>query len=349
MQNKKSHSRLWLYFTGVIFGTLFICMILILLLWLIMYRLHVIDYNPLVSQAPIVLMILVSIILGGSVAIFVGRRIIRPIHGFSEAFDRLSDGDFSVRVSTDERITEISEMGEHFNAMAYDLSHTETLHSDFLTNVSHEFKTPIAAIEGYATLLQNQNLSPERHAYYVDKILANSSRLTTLCSNVLTLSKLENEETVLHKKEFRIDEQIRRNVLLLENKWSVKNIEFDIDMPRKYFYGNEQLLDLVWINILDNAVKHSPNDSTIEVLLSVSENKMSVTVTDHGEGMSKEVQKHIFEKFYQGDSSHDTEGNGLGMSLVKRIVDLCHGSIDIVSAPGEGASFTVTLPDNEAE
>ncbi len=345
MQNKKPRSHLWLYFTLIIFITILVVFFVILLAWLILYRVGIIQFYPMATQFILVPLLIASLILGSSVALFVGRLIIRPIQHISEAFNSLAEGDFSVRVSTDERLTEIREMAERFNAMAYDLSQIETIQSDFVTSVSHEFKTPISAIEGYTTLLQDENLDPDKRRLYVDKIMSNSRRLSDLTSNILMLSRLENQDTLPEQEQYRLDEQIRKNILLLENQWSEKNIGFNLYLPDTMFFGNEALLDDVWSNILNNAVKHSPDEGVIQISLKSSDSAVTVSIKDHGDGMDEEVQQHIFEKFYQGDPNRADEGNGLGLALAKSIVELCGGRISVKSAPGEGAEFIVTLPN----
>ncbi len=345
MKDKKLRSHLWLYFTLIIFITILVVFFVILIAWLLLYQFGIIRFYPMATEFILVPLLIASLILGSSVALFVGRLIIRPIQHISEAFGRLAEGDFTVRISTDEGLTEIREMAERFNAMVYDLSQIETIQSDFVTNVSHEFKTPISAIEGYATLLQNENLEPDRRRLYVDKIMSNSRRLSDLTSNILMLSKLENQDTVPDKVQYRLDEQIRQNILLLENKWAEKDIGFNLYLPDTVFFGNEALLDDVWSNILGNAVKHSPEEGVIQISLKSSDTVVTVSIRDHGDGMDEEVQEHIFEKFYQGDTAHTDEGNGLGLALAKRIVDLCGGSISVKSAPGEGSEFIVTLPN----
>lgn len=342
--NRNPHSRLWLYFTGIIFATIFGVFTFITLIWLALFQLKLIHVDPQTKHIPILLLCLGSTLLGTIIALFVGKLMIQPIQTMRDAFNELSRGNFSVRIPTDQKVDEIREMALHFNAMAHDLSHIETLRSDFVANVSHEFKTPIAAIEGYATLLQNPNLTQEKYDRYVRIILDNSRRLTNLSTNILTLSNLENQEMIVDKKDFRLDEQIRKAILTLEGKWADKNIEFDMELPRQMYYGSETLLSQVWINILDNAIKHSPAGGTIQVTISRMETGISVIITDHGDGMTPEMQKHIFEKFYQGDNSRQAEGNGLGLALVKRIIDLCQGTITVKSQPGEGAAFSVYLP-----
>lgn len=342
--SKKIRPRLWLYFAGIVFATIAGVFLLVTLLWLLLFALGIMPVDPQVRHIPILLLLAGSLLIGGSIAVFVGRLIIRPIQKISSAIGELSKGNFDLRVPADEQIPEIREMAERFNAMAYDLSHIETLRNDFVVNVSHEFKTPISAIEGYATLLQEPSIPQEKHDRYVEKILENSRRLSNLSSNILSLSKLENQETVMHQKDYRLDEQLRKTILLLENRWSAKRLEFDIDLPSLLFYGSEQLLDQVWFNILDNAVKHSPEGGTIRIRIEAAGRAVTVSISDEGDGMTDEVQKHIFEKFYQGDRSRTSEGNGLGLALVKRIVDLCKRSVAVESAPGAGAEFRVTLP-----
>lgn len=342
--SRKPYSKLWLYFTGIIFTTIFAVFLLITAVWFGLFQLKLIQIDPGVRHIPIAVFLLGSILLGTVLALFVGQLMVRPIQNMSDAFDELSRGNFSVQIPANEKIAEIRELARHFNAMTYDLSHMETLRSDFVANVSHEIKTPISAIEGYATLLQNPNLTREKHDHYVEIILENSRRLSDLTSNILMLSKLENQELIVDNREFRLDEQIRRAVLLLEGKWSAKDIEFDMDLPKQMYYGSEPLLAQVWSNLLDNAIKHAPPGSVIHVNLQTVEKGITVSIVDHGDGMTEEVQKHMFEKFYQGDNSHKAEGNGLGLALVKRIVELCSGTVAVRSAPGQGAAFSVTLP-----
>lgn len=344
MLNKKPHSKLWLYFTGIVFATIFLVFTLITLVWFGLFELNLIYVDPRTRHIPIIVFALGSVLLGAVIALYVGQIIIRPIQNIGKAFEELSKGNFQVRVSEDEKVMEIREMAERFNTMVYDLSHIETLRTDFVANVSHEFKTPIAAIEGYAMLLQNQNLPQEKYDRYVEKILDNSRRLTSLSGNILMLSKLENQETILDKTEYRLDEQIRKCILMLENKWASKQIEFDMELPRQFYYGSEPLLDQVWSNIIDNAIKHSSENGRIRISVETKSEMLRVAITDEGTGMTEEVQKHIFEKFYQGDSSRKSDGNGLGLALVKRIITLCKGKISVESAPGVGTTFVVALP-----
>lgn len=342
--DKKPHSRLWLYLTTLIFATICAVFLLISLLWTVLFRLGYITVAP--HRAPLFIFALGSLLLGTVIAVYVGKLIVRPVQKIGSAFDQLSRGNFDVKIPENEPLMEIREIAQQFNAMTYDLSHIETLRSDFVANVSHEFKTPIAAIEGYATLLQNPNLSAEKSRRYLDKILENTHRLNSLCGNILLLSRLENQQLLPDQCQFRLDEQIRQCVLMLEERWSEKQLEFDIHLYRKSCYGSQAMLEQVWLNILDNAIKHSPAGGCIRIEMTEQENTLLVTVADQGDGMSPDVQKHIFEKFYQADSSHKSEGNGLGLALVKRIMDLCQGSVTVHSEPGQGAAFTLCLPQS---
>lgn len=344
-KNKKRHSTIWLRFAGVVFVTILSVFLVITAIWLLLFAFGAIRVDPHERRVPFLLLFLGSLLLGGTVALYVGKVIIQPIRRIGDAFNEISEGNFSVRVPENERIDEIREMAKQFNAMTHDLSHIETLRTDFVANVSHELKTPISSIEGYATLLQAPNLPTEKRLYYTQKILENSRRLSCLTSNMLLLTKLENLEMVTDKRQFRLDEQIRKTILLLEDKWTAKKIEFELELPLWMYYGSERLLEQVWFNIIDNAIKHSPEGGTIEISIMASDSIVSVEIKDHGEGMTAEVMKHIFEKFYQGDSSRKEEGNGLGLALVKRIINICGGTIEVQSDPGSGSVFTVRLPN----
>lgn len=335
---------MWMYFTGVIFATIFAIFLVVSLLWTVISYLKMGTADMGDRRVPVFFFLIGSLLLGLVVTVSVGRLIIRPLQEFGKAFDEIAKGNFDYRMPVSAKFEEINRMAERLNAMTYDLAHIETLRSDFVTNVSHEFKTPLAAIEGYATLLQDGVLPPDKREYYIGKILENTQRLTGLSSDILLLSRLENQGEIVDNHEFRLDEQIRKAVIVLEDKWSTKHIEFDMDLPKQMYYGSESLLSQVWLNILDNAIKCSHNEGVICVRIMHGAEGTVVAVRDQGIGMSPEVQKHIFEKFYQGDASRQTEGNGLGLALVARIVELCHGRIEVESRQGEGTVFRILLP-----
>lgn len=241
----------------------------------------------------------------------------------------------------------ICEMYGDFNAMAQELAGVETLRSDFVSNVSHEFKTPLAAIEGYAALLQNKNLSSEKAQEYLGKIISNAHKLSVLTGNILHLSKLENQQNLLNTQQFGLAEQIRKTILMPESEWSAKNISFDLTLPDVQYCGDAGILFHVWYNLIGNAVKFSEQNGAVRIELRTAPDKISVMIEDHGCGIDEKTLPHIFEKFFQGDTSHSTEGNGLGLALVKRIVTLCRGEKLVRSEPGKGTAFTVILPVNK--
>lgn len=293
----------------------------------------------------VALVLLTSMLLGTAITAFYGRRVLGPITGLSQATEEVAKGNFNVVLPYEHhKIRELGEMSANFNKMVQELNGIETLRNDFVVNVSHEFKTPISSIEGYAALLQDLTLTAEERREYSRLIMESTRQLSSLCSNVLKLSKLENQEFFPEKEEFRLDEQIRQALLLLEPQWSSKNLVLDIDMEPLRFCGSEELLMQVWLNLLGNAVKFSHEEGNIAVTLQSAGERVAVIISDDGIGMSEEVRKHIFEKFYQGDPSRKAEGNGLGLPLARQIVALYAGEIHVKSTPGLGATFTVTLP-----
>lgn len=222
------------------------------------------------------------------------------------------------------------------------------LRNDFVENVSHEFKTPLTAIEGYTTLLQKPDLSEEKRLEYTRRILVNTQRLNALTGNILLLSRLENQQMQVRRERYCLDEQLRECILLLEDDWSSKEIELDIDLTDCEITANRDLLAQVWQNVIGNAVKFTPRGGKISVALRQSDTGAEVAVADNGCGMTGEQQRHMFEKFYQGDRSRSTQGNGLGLALAKRIVDLHGGTIQVQSAPDQGTKMTISIPNNNA-
>ena len=291
--------------------------------------------------------ILLSLLIGASISALLGKWFFGPITQLSDAMKKVADGDFSVRLTADKGIREIEDIYANFNLMAKDLGATEILQTDFVSNVSHEFKTPINAIEGYATLLQgDENLSPEM-VQYVEKILFNTKRLSGLVGNILLLSKVDNQVIQSRVSTFRLDEQIRQSVVLLEPKWEEKEIEFDVDLERVEYTGDENMLMHVWNNIIGNAIKFDPPGGYVGIKMKQRDGEITVTVEDSGPGVDEEAKKHIFDRFYQADSSHKEEGNGLGLALVKRIVDANKGRVTVENRIGGGCRFTVVLPRTE--
>lgn len=287
---------------------------------------------------------LIGLAVGAGITQFMGRLFFEPINKLGDAMNRVAEGDFSVSLEEKNSSPEIANIYDKFNLMVKELNATEVLQTDFVSNVSHEFKTPINAIEGYATLLQDgEGLSPDEQEQYVDKILFNTQRLSSLVGNILLLSRIDNQAIPHKGAAFRLDEQIRQAIVLLEPEWVKKDIEFDVEMQDITIEGNENLLFHVWNNLIGNAIKFDPPNGLINIKLHKKGDKAVFQIEDSGPGISEEGLKHIFDKFYQEDSSHKQEGNGLGLALAGRIVSLHGGSISAVNLPGGGCRFTVEL------
>lgn len=274
---------------------------------------------------------------------FLSKMFFDPIKELQDGMEKIADGQFDTRLKTTSSSKEIQEVFAGFNMMASELSATEILQTDFVSNVSHEFKTPINAIEGYTTLLQSTDNIDEVENEYIEKILFNTRRLSFLVSNILLLSKLENQTILAKKAIYGLDEQVREAIVALERAWEEKNIDFDVDLEDLEYFGSENAVYHVWTNLIGNAIKFSPQDGKIKIRLYKKESKIIFVIEDEGPGLSEEAQKHIFDKFYQADTSHKEEGNGLGLALVKRILTIDNGEIRAENLPLRGARFTVTL------
>ncbi|MFA5577324.1 MAG: HAMP domain-containing sensor histidine kinase [Tissierellaceae bacterium] len=335
--------KLRIYFTLLIFTIMLSAALIMGFLAFLLLKtghLNLTNRNPL---SPLWFILFMSVIIGTSISAFVANKILKPITDFSIATDKIAKGDFDIRIDEDSPIEEIRDLAKNFNIMAQELSGIETLKNDFITNVSHEFKTPIAAIEGYATLLQGDISNPE-YADYTQMIIQSARQLNSLSNNILSLSKLENQEIILEKVSYRLDEQIRSAVLMLEPEWSPKNLDLQIDLINAEYVGNESFLMQVWLNLISNAIKFTPENGYIQIRLIKEDYSLIFTITDNGIGINKTNINHIFDKFYQGDITRKTVGNGLGLALAKRIIDLSNGSISVKSVIEKGTTFTVRLP-----
>lgn len=298
-----------------------------------------------VQKIPLLLELLIlSLFVGSLVTGFLSKWFFSPIKSLGDAMEKVADGDFSVRLSTKSSSKEIREVYSGFNLMASELSAIEILQTDFVSNVSHEFKTPINAIEGYSMLLQGGENLNEDQKQYVDKIIFNTKRLSTLVGSILLLSKLENQSISVNRTTYRLDEQIRQSIVALEPAWEKKDIEFDVELDSVEYTGNESMIRHIWDNLIGNAIKFDPDCGLVRIRLEKRDKSVVFTVEDSGPGISEEAKKHIFDKFYQGDSSHKEEGNGLGLALVKKILAVSNGEISVENADGGGCRFTVVLP-----
>ena len=288
-------------------------------------------------------LLVVSMLVGIVSTMFLSRLFFMPVKRLRLAMAKVAEGDFSIRLHTKSNSREIQEIYAGFNLMNQELGSMEILQTDFVSNVSHEFKTPLNAIEGYSTLLQDcENLTPQQQTY-VDKIIFNTQRLSRLTGSILLLSKLENQQIPTGQTRFSLDEQIRQAIVSLEPMWSVKNIEFDVDMEEITYFGNELLMHHVWSNLLSNAVKFSPQEGVVQISLRKASDSIVFVIKDNGPGIPEESMKYIFTRFYQADSSHKQEGNGLGLALVHKILQLENGTVAAENCPDGGCKFTVCL------
>ena len=297
--------------------------------------------NPLFRTLAMPMLLMVFIL---TLAAGMGRSKLRPMDDLVRAMQAVSKGDFSVRVDAEDVPGDMGELASSFNDMATELGGLELFRKDFINNFSHEFKTPIVSIRGFAKQLERDDLTEAQRREYLDIIVSESDRLANMASNVLLLSKLENQTIVTDREDYRLDEQLRHCVLLLEKQWSEKELEPDVELEAVTYRGNEEMMNHVWVNLLNNAIKFSPRGGVLTVRLTREGDATVCAVGDQGPGMDEATRRRIFEKFYQGDTAHATEGNGLGLALVHRIVDLCGGTVTVQSTPGEGSTFTVRLP-----
>jgi len=274
---------------------------------------------------------------------FLLKGLVKPIEQIKEATKKLSSGDLNIQTEYNGKINEIKDVFDNFNVMANELSGISTLRSDFISNLSHEFKTPLASIEGYAMYLQTPNLENEERQDCIHHILNNSRKLADLTSDILMLSKLENNKLNPEITTFRLDEQIRQILLMQENIWESKNIKFDLQMEEITYSGAKLLLERVWSNLINNAVKYSNQNGDIRILLYRNNSDIVFEIEDHGIGITETGQRYIFEKFYQEDTPHKSEGSGLGLAQVKEIIRLTDNEICVKSQKGIGSIFTVYL------
>lgn len=333
--------RLSLFFALVVFTIIFFTMFLIFTGAHLLAYFHFVDKAH-VNHFPLFAFSLTSIIIGTIIAIFFSRKPLRPFREIMNALDRIADGDYTVRLQL-KGPEEFKTMSDKFNHMAKELDSVEMLRKDFVNHFSHEFKTPIVSIRGFAKALKWEDLSNEERTEYLDIIISESERLSTLSTNILYLSKLENQTILTDKKMLNVSEQLRRIIVLLDHKITEKNLELLFDSQEYYLPGNEEMLRQMWINLLDNAFKFSPEGGTVSILIREASGRIEFQITNEAPTLSDEALKHLFDQFYQSDPSHATPGNGLGLSIVKKILDLHSGTISVLSADNR-CTFEVTLP-----
>ncbi|WP_099466866.1 HAMP domain-containing sensor histidine kinase [Konateibacter massiliensis] len=292
-------------------------------------------------------LVFISVLLIILFSAFHTKYLLEPVHLLIDAAKRVTQGDFTVQLKSrrrDGKKDEFEILFEDFNIMVAELASTEILKKDFISNVSHEMKTPLSVIQNYATILQSSDLSEEERREYAERIGEASKRMSILITNILQMSRLENQKIRVQAKSFNLSEQLSRCALGFEQLWEEKDISLEADLDQSIVIcSDEELLDIVWNNLLSNALKFTDQGKTVYITAIKQEQFAIITVEDTGCGMDKKSVEHIFDKFYQADTSHATAGNGLGLALVKQIITLLGGKIKVDSSPGIGSAFTIYL------
>lgn len=340
-------SQLAFLFAAITFVILLITM-MIVFFGIVILNHFGISMQSEVGQFPLAMFMLVSVIIGSIVSLITSRVPLRPIRQIIEATEKITDGDYSARISL-RGTEELRRLGDKFNHMAEELGSVEVLRTDFVNDFSHEFKTPIVSIRGFARMLKNDDLTDEERSEYLDIIIRESERLSDLSTNVLNLSRLEQQTILTDKKKYNLSEQLRSSIAMMDSKWTHKHMDFQMYGSETFVDGNENLLKEVWLNLLDNAIKFSASGDTVKTVIRQHTHHVTVEISNKGEPIPAEKAKHIFDKFYQGDDSHATKGNGLGLTIAKRVVDLHGGEISVGAREGGWVVFTVKLPEDYVE
>ena len=352
MKERRQRLSLTMLFSGLLFLFLLVTMILVALIILLLVRLGRLNLGEgeLRTGSFILIIALAGILIGTGLSATVGRYPLRPLNNIINAMNRLAAGDFQARLTFQgplSRLPVVQEVEDSFNKMASELENTELLRLDFINNFSHEFKTPIVSIAGFAKLLRKGDLSAQEEAEYLEIIESEALRLSDMATNVLNLSQVENQTILTDVTTYNLSEQLRTCVLLLEDKWTKKHLELVLDFREYTVTANAELLQQVWLNLLDNAVKFTTDYGLVGISVSEAADSIAVSVINSGKEIPAESLDRIFQKFYQADESHATEGNGIGLAIVQKITVLHGGHIDVDSREGRTA-FTVTLPKESA-
>lgn len=344
--------RLMLFFTVMVFFAMTITVVSAALLTYLLMRLGFqADVDDMTYDGGWVLyLFLISVPIGGLMSWAISKIPFKPVQDLVHGMNRLAAGDFTARMNPGrimKNVPAMTEVSDSFNKMAQELEGTEMLRNDFINNFSHEFKTPIVSIAGFAKLLNRGNLTSEQQKEYLQVIEQESMRLASMATNVLNLTKVENQMILTDESCFNLSEQLRSSILLLEEKWSRKELELELLFDEHEICANEELLKQVWINLLDNAIKFAPRGGLVRVkiqeLLIQGEIFYNVSVTNSGRYILPEHREKIFHKFYQADESHASEGNGVGLAVVKKIVQLHDGAVEVL-CENDMVTFVVTLP-----
>ncbi len=351
-EDRKYRTSLTLLFAGIILIFLIATLLISTVVGYLFIELNIIPVteDTEISTSKVLLLLSInSLIFGSILSTLTCKYTLKPVNTIISKMNQLSTGNYKARLSFKgllSKIPVVKEIGESFNVMAEELDNTEMLRSDFINNFSHEFKTPIVSIAGFAKLLKRGNLTEEQMTEYIDIIEEESMRLSTMATNVLDLTKYENQTILTDVTEFNLSEQIRSCILTLEGKWAKKNIDFNLNFNERMICGNKDMLKHAWINLIDNAIKFSEQSGVVDIEIREIGEKYAVAISNHGVEISPEHQAKIFNKFYQADESHATEGNGIGLALVKGVTNLHNGQITVNSQNGI-TTFTVILPKKQ--
>lgn len=297
------------------------------------------DYNPLIGLGMLVPMALMMELS----TYFFSKVLYRKVSRLISAINEVAQGNYNITLDP-KKAKPLTDVVINFNKMTAELKSVETLRNDFINDFSHEFKTPITSINGFANLLLDTEVSEEERREYLQIIADESERLSALSRETLMMSKLNNQQSIPDKKYYALDEQIKQNIILLSREWNTKKIDLSADLPPVTYYGNMDLMSHIWLNLLGNAIKFTPIHGKINVSMKQEQNQIAVLISDTGKGMTEGEMVRIFNKYYQADPSHTTKGMGLGLSIAHRIVELSGGSIDVTSTSGCGSTFKVYLP-----
>lgn len=348
-KNRKHRTELTLLVSAIVFvDLLFTVMLSGLIVYLLVKYKVVGDIEDItLSTSEIIIMLCtISLILGAVFSSSLTSILLKPINSIIFNMNRLAAGDFKTRLKAKgpfAKLHAMQEVKDSFNQMAEELECTEVLRNDFVNNFSHEFKTPIVSIYGFAKLLKKGNLAEEQKKEYIEIIEQESARLSTMATNVLNLTKYENQTILTDVARYNLSEQIRGSILALEGKWNKKNIDFNIDFDEYMITANQDILSHVWINLIDNAIKFSDEGGQVEINISDEGDIYKIVISNDGKEMTEEQKKRIFNKFYQADESHASKGNGVGLALAKKSVELHEGEIYVETINGK-VSFYVELP-----
>ena len=326
-----------LAFSALVFIIQSVTLIITGLLFMALYHFGFIAVHNI--WTPLIVMALFSLILGTIISLFFSKRPLRPINAIIDGLNKLAKGDYEARIDLG-KLHGAKELTNSFNTLATELQNTEMLRSDFVNNFSHEFKTPIVSISGFANLLQKVDLPDEQRREYLQIIAEEANRLADMATSVMNLTKIENQSILTDVKTYNLSEQLRTCILLLEKRWSAKQLVFEADFAEQQITANEELLKQMWINLIDNAIKFADPGGTVKVRIEQQDSRCAVSICNTGPRIPEEEQKRIFQKFYQSDDSHSGEGIGLGLSIVKKIANL-HSANIAVDSNDQSTTFTV--------